>query len=272
MIPGGGAGPGVACEVRVLAGVEEVSAAAAADAAEAIRRAVDDHGEARVVFAAGDSQVRFLERLTSDTSVPWGSLTGFHMDEYLDLPAGHPERLAAFLHRHLADRVPLRAFHDLDGSTGPEPGARRYASLLRDRPIDLVVLGVGENGHLAFDDPGVADFDDPLDVKVVELDRECRLQQVHEGHFATLDDVPHRAVTLTVPALIRARRLLVIAPELRKARPVARALRGPVGPACPASILQLQEHATVYLDDASASLLADPPPARPPAPGAATGD
>ncbi len=256
--PGDGPGDCV-CEVRVLADPEAVAVAAAAGAAATIREAVRDHGEARVVFAAGDSQVRFLEILTADPSVPWGSVTGFHMDEYLDLPAAHPERFGAFMRRNLVERVPLRAFHRLDASADPEGEARSYAVLLRERPIDLVVLGVGENGHLAFDDPGAADFYDPVDVKVVDLEPACRLQQVHEGHFSALDDVPRRAITLTIPALLRAVRVLVLAPERRKADAVRRAIEGPVGTDCPASILRRQAHATILLDEASASLLRTDP-------------
>ena len=142
------------------------------------------------------------------------------------------------------------------GDTGDaEAEARRYADLLRAHPLDLCCCGIGENGHLAFNDPPVADFDDPLDVKIVALDDASRRQQVAEGHFATVDDVPTHAITVTIPALLRAGRVLAIVPEMRKAAPVQAALEGPISTACPASFLRTQPHATLYLDADSASLL-----------------
>jgi glucosamine-6-phosphate deaminase len=160
------------------------------------------------------------------------------------------------MRERIAARIPVREFHYLHGDA-PDAAAeaQRYAALLDDHPLDLCCLGIGENGHLAFNDPPVADFDDPLDVKIVELDDDCRRQQVGEGHFASFDDVPARAITVTIPALLRAKCVLAIVPEARKAPPVAAALEGPVTTACPASILRRQPHARLYLDAESASLL-----------------
>ena len=155
----------------------------------------------------------------------------------------------------ITERTRPRAAHYLHGTADPEAECVRYEGLLRAHPLDLCCLGIGENGHLAFNDPGVADFDDPRDVAIVELDDACRRQQVGEGHFATDADVPRRAMTVTVPALLRAERVLAVVPEARKAVPVHDALRGPVTEDCPASALQRAPHATVFLDpDSSARL------------------
>jgi glucosamine-6-phosphate deaminase len=150
-----------------------------------------------------------------------------------------------------------KAAHYLDGMADPETECERYAELLAEHPLDLCCLGIGENGHLAFNDPPVADFDDPLDVKVVELDGPCRHQQVNEGHFPDLDAVPTHAVTVTIPALLRARRVLAVVPESRKAVPVRDALTGPIGTSCPASTLRTINHASVHLDAESARLLSN---------------
>jgi glucosamine-6-phosphate deaminase len=145
--------------------------------------------------------------------------------------------------------------HYIDGLADPSDECRRYADLLQSHPLDLCCLGIGENGHLAFNDPPVADFDDPVDLKVVELDRACRLQQVHEGHFPNFDAVPARALTVTIPALLRARTVIAVVPEARKAQPVRAALTGPVSASCPASVLRRQANVTLHIDRQSAGLL-----------------
>jgi glucosamine-6-phosphate deaminase len=155
----------------------------------------------------------------------------------------------------IVTRTAIADFHVIDGTAPPEEECVRYGALLATHPLDLCVLGIGENGHLAFNDPPVADFADPLDVKVVPLDVASRRQQVEEGHFAAFDDVPTHAITVTIPALLRAGRVLAIVPESRKAAAVRAAVEGPISPACPASILQIQPHATLYLDRESAALL-----------------
>jgi glucosamine-6-phosphate deaminase len=161
------------------------------------------------------------------------------------------------MRERVVERMHPGTFHELGGDApDPEEECARYTALLRAHPLDVCCLGIGENGHLAFNDPDVADFDDPRDVKIVELDQTCRAQQVGEGHFATLDDVPRRALTVTIPALLRAERVLAIVPEARKAEPVHRALYGPISTACPASVLRRHPGATLYLDAASASALA----------------
>jgi len=178
------------------------------------------------------------------------------MDEYVGVHPDHPASFQRYMRERVATRVQLRAFHYLWGdASDPVAEAGRYANLLADHPLDLCCLGIGENGHLAFNDPPVADFADPLDVKVVALDAPCRRQQVGEGHFASLDEVPTHAVTVTIPALLRARRVLAVVPEARKAAPVRAALEGPVSTECPASVLRRHPDATLHLDPDSASAL-----------------
>jgi glucosamine-6-phosphate deaminase len=176
------------------------------------------------------------------------------MDEYLGVGRDDPVGFAYYMREHVV--MPLRPgrFHFLDGAA-PDPGAEcdRYAALLAAQPLDLCCLGIGENGHLAFNDPPVADFADPQAVKIVDLDEVSRRQQVGEGHFAAIADVPSRAITVTIPTLVGARTVVVVAPEARKATPVRDALEGPVTTACPASILQRLDHAQVFLDPDSAA-------------------
>jgi glucosamine-6-phosphate deaminase len=238
--------------VRVHASGAELAADAATLAAETIASAVAARGHANVMFATGNSQLAFLDALTGRGDVDWPAVVGFHMDEYVGLPADHPASFRRYLQERLVAPTRLGAFHPVVGDApDPEAECDRYARLLADHPLDLCCLGIGENGHLAFNDPPVADFDDPRDVKVVALDDACRRQQVGEGHFATVADVPARAITVTIPALLRAGRVLAIVPEARKHDPVRAALTGPISTACPASILRRQAHAVLLLDEAS---------------------
>jgi glucosamine-6-phosphate deaminase len=242
--------------VRVFDDDRELGAAAAADAAATIADAVAARGVAHVMLATGNSQFAFLDALVARDDVDWSAVIAFHMDEYVGLPPSHPASFQRYMRERVAARAPVREFHYLQGDA-PDAGAEaeRYAALLRAHPLDLCCLGIGENGHLAFNDPPVADFDDPLDVKLVELDDACRRQQVGEGHFATVADVPAQAITVTVPALLRARRVQAVVPEQRKAVPVRAALHGRITTACPASALRHHADATLYLDRESASLL-----------------
>ena len=212
-----------------------------------------------MMFASGNSQLDFLDHLTGDPAVPWSEVVGFHMDEYVGIGRDHPASFARYMRDRILARVTPRAFHLLDGTAPPGAECERYARLLAAHPLDLCVMGIGENGHLAFNDPPVADFDDPDLVKVVTLDDACRAQQVGEGHFPSVADVPPQAFTVTVPGLLGARAVMVVAPEARKAAPVAAAFTGPVTTACPASILQQVDHAVVYLDRASAAGLRSSP-------------
>ena len=223
-------------------------AAAARAAADALRATLAARGAARVVFAAAPSQSEMLAALVAAPGIDWGHVTAFHMDEYVGLAPDAPQRFALWLDRHLFDRV---AFGRVE-RIRPEPDAaaecRRYSALLAQAPIDLVCLGIGVNGHVAFNDPPVADFDDPLDVKIVTLDAVCRQQQVDDGAFASIDAVPREAITLTVPRLIRADRLVCTVPGPAKRAAVTATLHGPLSTACPASILRTHAACTLFLD------------------------
>jgi glucosamine-6-phosphate deaminase len=239
------------------------AAAVARDAADLAATVVTDaiatRGRANVMFASGVSQLAFLRELAARPGVEWSAVTGFHMDEYVGVGGDEPTSFARYLRERVAAPLGLGAAHVLDGAAmDPEAECRRYALLLATHPLDLCCLGIGENGHLAFNDPPVADFADPVDVKLVALDPASKRQQVGEGHFPTLDAVPPAAMTVTIPALVRARVLLVVAPEARKAVAVRDALEGPVSPTCPASILQTVAHAHVFVDRDAASQLASP--------------
>ncbi|MGD0378851.1 MAG: glucosamine-6-phosphate deaminase [Acidimicrobiales bacterium] len=230
--------------------------AAAERAAAVLRDAVVAKGVAHAMFATGNSQLEFIDILVGATErVPWSDVVVFHMDEYVGVGPENPAGFQRWIRERISDRVHPRRAHYIDGLADPDRECERYARLLVDHPLDLCCLGIGENGHLAFNDPPVADFEDPLDMKTVELDRECRLQQVHEGHFPDFDAVPTLALTATIPALLRAGTVLAVVPEARKAEPVRAALAGPVSTACPASHLRTRDNVTLYLDPGSASLL-----------------
>jgi glucosamine-6-phosphate deaminase len=239
--------------VRVARDAAALGITAAAHASSVLREAIATRGVAHAMFATGNSQFAFLDAIVEHRTLDWTRVVGFHMDEYVGIGANHPASFRRYLRERLTTRVPFAAFHFIDGDASDlDAECVRYAGLLADHPLDLCCLGIGENGHLAFNDPPLADFDDPLDVKVVELDPMCRRQQVGEGHFPTVDDVPPRAITVTIPALVRAATVLAIVPEARKREPVRRALVGPVDTACPASILRERPNATLYLDEESA--------------------
>jgi glucosamine-6-phosphate deaminase len=242
--------------VQVQADLAAMARAAADEALAVMRRAVDARGVAHVMFATGNSQLAFIQALVHETEgVPWADTVVFHMDEYVGVGPDHPAGFQRYIRERIVEPARPGAAYYVEGLGDPEAECRRYAGLLRQHPLDLCCLGIGENGHLAFNDPPVADFADPLDVKVVELEAACRRQQVNEGHFPGLDDVPTHAITVTIPALLRAGRVLAIVPEARKAEPVAAALTGPITTACPASALRTIPQAIVYLEPDSARLL-----------------
>jgi glucosamine-6-phosphate deaminase len=195
-----------------------------------------------------------LAALRADPTVPWPKVIAFHLDEYVGVGPGHPASFRRFLTERLFDHVRARAFHGIDGEASDQAGeCARYAALLqRERP-GLAILGVGENGHLAFIDPPVCDFADKLDVRVVELDEPCRRQQVHDGGFARLEDVPRTAFSLTIPFIMGVSRAAAIVPGPAKRAAVGAALDGPVTPTCPASILRRHPNATLFLDEESAA-------------------
>jgi glucosamine-6-phosphate deaminase len=201
-----------------------------------------------VIFAAAPSQSEVLAALCAAPGIAWERVTAFHMDEYIGLPPGAPERFAAWLDRHVFDHVPFAAVHHIVPEPDPLDAARAYAEKLNAAPIDLVCLGIGVNGHIAFNDPPTADFEDPLDVKVTALDDVCRRQQVDDDCFSSLEDVPKQAITLTIPRLLRADRLFCVVPGAVKRAAVWQTLYGPLTTACPASILRRHPNCTLYLD------------------------
>lgn len=244
-------------DVRVYPTNQEMGRAAAQETAALLQQAVAQRGMANMVLAAANSQLTFLHALREMPGLPWKAIQVLHMDEYLNLPPGHPASFSLFLRRHLVDHVPIGAFYPVPGHpANVEAACRAYELLLKAHPVDVCCLGIGENGHVAFNEPPVADFDDATWVKQVALDEVSRCQQVGEGHYASLSEVPTHALTMTIPALRAARKMICIVPETRKASAVRGTLLGPVSTDCPASILRETPHAVLYLDaDAAGQIL-----------------
>ena len=205
-----------------------------------------------MIFAAAPSQSEMLAALRRQKGVDWSRVTAFHMDEYLGLPAGAPQRFGLWLRRAIFDHLPFSSVHIIEPGDNPEEAAADYAAKLNAAPIDIVCCGIGSNGHLAFNDPP-ADFEDPLTVKVVDLDAQCRQQQVDEECFAALNDVPTRALTVTIPRLLAGRAIFCSVPGALKREAVRRMLRDPINPMCPATVLRKHPRCTLYLDPDSAA-------------------
>jgi len=236
--------------VRRFATRREMGAAAAADVADFLRAKIGIAGHGvRVIFAAADSQRDMLESLIADARLDWKHITAFHMDEYIGLPADSPQRLGNWLKRALIERVPIGQFHPISPEFGAAAAIEHYELLLKEAPIDAVLLGIGINGHLAFNEPGAAtDLDDRQWVKEIGLDPVSCQQQVDEGNFPTIGAMPKSAITLTVPCLLSGERLFCVVPSKVKAPAVKRALKDPIGPACPATALRRHAHCTLYCD------------------------
>ena len=242
--------------VKVLPTREEMGKEAAKDAAEIIQKLLQEKEHLYAVFAAAPSQNEFLAALAEHREIDFTRITAFHMDEYLGLAADAPQGFGNFLKRHIFEKCPFAEVHYLNGQAkDPEQECIRYAKLLQQVDLDLVFLGIGENGHIAFNDPSVADFEDPKMVKVVALEETCRQQQVNDGCFADLNDVPRTAITLTIPTLVNATYHLCIVPSALKAKAVHDTVMGPVSTECPASILRKVDRSVLYLEKESASLL-----------------
>jgi len=242
--------------VAIYRNNEELGQAAALDAQEIISRAISENGQANIILATGNSQLTFLHALRGLEEIDWSRVNVFHMDEYLGIDPNHRASFPLFLRQHFTNFVNPRSFHPIPSQPGNvEEACRDYEATLREYPADMVALGWGENGHLAFNDPPYADFDDPVWVKVVELAEASRRQQVGEGHFDSLDEVPTHAITLTIPALLAARAVLCIVPEARKADAARACLTEPISEDRPGSILRQVDHARLYLDRDSASKL-----------------
>jgi glucosamine-6-phosphate deaminase len=239
--------------VRVYESETALGHAAADDMAAILRAAIVERGEANLILATGNSQLAFLKALRDLPGIDWSKVRVFHMDEYVGIDPQHRASFPRFLREHFLRHAEGAAFHPIEGDPERvEAICRDYEALLRAHPADAVALGWGENGHLAFNDPPFADFDDPTWAKVVELDGVSRRQQVGEGHFDSLDEVPTHAITLTIPALLAAARVLCIVPEARKADAVHACLTKPVSEDRPGSVLRTVYHAVLYLDTDSA--------------------
>lgn len=240
--------------VRISDDPVRLAEAAALDAAARIRAAILDAGGARIVAATGASQLEFLAQLVRQPSIDWGVVEMFHLDEYIGLPIDHLASFRKYLLERLIVPAGIRRFHLLDGEQDPAATCREIGRLLQQAPVDVAFVGIGENGHLAFNDPP-ADFSAPSPYNIVRLDDRCRQQQVGEGWFARLEDVPSTAISMSVPQIIAASAIVCVVPDRRKAEAVRASLEGPVDPMVPASILQRHPDATIYLDRDSASLL-----------------
>jgi glucosamine-6-phosphate deaminase len=222
--------------------------AAANDVAEALRQTLSRQDTVRLIFAAAPSQAQMLAGLRMAPGIDWSRVSAFHMDEYIGLPPGARERFARWLDVNLFDHLPFAQVHRIVPEPDPQAAAAAYALELAKAPIDLICLGIGVNGHIAFNDPPVADFADPLDVKVVTLDEQCRQQQVDDDCFARLEDVPRQAITLTIPRLVNAGQLFCVVPGALKRDAVRATLHGPISTACPASVLREHPNCSLYLD------------------------
>jgi glucosamine-6-phosphate deaminase len=235
---------------------QQLGRQAAADGAAAIRRAIQDRGEANIIVATGASQFEMLDALSREPDIAWHRVTGFHLDEYAGMPITHPASFRLYLWQRFVSRLPLplAAFHFLDGERDLQSECRRVGDVLKKHPIDVAFVGIGENGHLAFNDPP-ADFKTEEPYIIVELDDACRRQQFGEGWFPTFDDVPRRAISMSIEQIMKSRAIVCTVPDRRKAEAVRGALKGPVTRNVPASILQKHANVTVYLDQDSASLL-----------------
>ena len=235
---------------------QELGHRAAKDGAVLIRQTIEQRGRANIILATGASQFAMLDELVAADRIDWSVVTAFHLDEYVGMPATHPASFRRYLSERFVERLPKppAAFHYLDAETDPQAECLRVGEILKQHPIDVAFIGIGENGHLAFNDPP-ADFQTEQPYLVVELDEACRRQQLGEGWFSTLDDVPRQAVSMSIRQIIKSEALICTVPDRRKAEAVQAAVEGPVTPDVPASILQQHARATLYLDGESASLL-----------------
>lgn len=242
--------------VRIFPNREEMGKEAAVDVSNTIRQLLDEKDEINMIFAAAPSQSDFMKELTADKRIRWEKINAFHMDEYIGLEKDAPQGFGNFLRERIFEKVPFKSVHYINGlAEDPSAECERYACLLTRYPVDIVCLGIGENGHIAFNDPPVADFNDPEAVKVVELEMACRQQQVNENLFAGIDLVPTHAITVTIPALLRAKYMFCMVPAENKAKAVYHTLNNDISEDCPATVLRTKKGTVLYLDKKSASFL-----------------
>lgn len=235
-------------KVQAFATRQQMGEAAAADVANHMKQLLSEQDSIRMVFAAAPSQNEFLHALVHTEGIDWSRVTAFHMDEYIGLPADAPQRFSQFLQERLFQLVRPGQVHLIDCSSTVDEECERYSKLITEAPIDIICLGIGENGHIAFNDPPVADFNDSFVIKPVELDLPCRQQQVNDGCFPAVDAVPTHALTLTIPTMMAGKRLFCMVPGPTKREAVTRTLHDEISTACPATILRIHSNCTLYVD------------------------
>lgn len=241
-------------DLRVFPDKYSLAVAAAERAGATIRDAIVDHGCARIIAATGASQFEFLEELTKKKDFDWKSVEMFHLDEYVNMSATHPASFRKYLRERLIDKTGITRFHLLDSERDSDEVIAEVTAEIRKAPVDVAFVGIGENGHLAFNDPP-ADFESEAAYMVVYLDEPCRRQQLGEGWFKSLEEVPRRALSMTVRQILKARHIIAVVPDARKANAVAKCFNGDITPMAPASILRSHPNTVVYLDKDSAELL-----------------
>jgi len=248
-------------KIKVYEDKRSLGRAAAEQAAISLRNAIENRGKARIIAATGVSQFEFLETLTSMTGIDWSRVEMFHLDEYIGLPVSHPASFRKYLLERLINKTGIKKYHFLEGDGDVPAIVRRVGGELKAAPIDIAFVGIGENGHLAFNDPP-ADFQTEEPYLIVDLDEACRRQQVGESWFADLSEVPRRAITMSVRQILKAKEIVAVVPDARKAQAVKSCFEGDIGPLAPASILRTHPSTTVFLDKYSAALLSPETKAR----------
>jgi glucosamine-6-phosphate deaminase len=244
--------------VKVYDNRTTMGIAAAEQVSRKIKDIITEKGSVNIAFAAAPSQNEFLTELCNARGLDWSKVIGFHLDEYIGLPEGAPQSFRRFLDDNIFHKTPLGEVHYLNGNAKDlQNECDRYARLLKERPLDIACIGIGENGHIAFNDPHVADFQDPYWVKVVDLDEKCRRQQVNDGCFPSIHDVPRNALTLTIPAIMSAKYIYCIVPGVTKQEAIKNTLEGPIDTNCPASILRTHESARLIIDRDASTLLSN---------------
>jgi glucosamine-6-phosphate deaminase len=241
-------------KIEVFQDKNSLAQAAATDAADALRKSIQQRGSARIIAATGAAQFEFLELLTQTPGIDWPKVEMFHLDEYIGIAADHPASFRKFLLERLINKTGITRYHLLDGDRDPQKVIAAVTAEIRKAPIDVAFVGIGENGHLAFNDPP-ADFETDEAYITVELDEACRRQQMGEGWFKSIDEVPRRAISMTVRQVLKAEQIFAIVPDTRKAPAIAKCFGGEISPMAPASILRTHQHTVLYLDQNSAALL-----------------
>jgi len=241
-------------QISISEDKHSLGSVAAAHAARTLRKTLQEQGHARLIAATGASQFEFLDVLTATPDIDWSRVEMFHLDEYVGLPITHPASFRKYLLERLVNKTKIKSYHLLNGEGDPSEAAFQVGKEVSAAPIDVAFVGIGENGHLAFNDPP-ADFQVEVPYIVVELDEACRRQQVNEGWFAALADVPKRAISMTVRQILKSKEIIAVVPDMRKAQAVKACLEGEIRPMSPASVLRLHANTTLYLDKDSASLL-----------------